>query len=327
MRVRRVSGAAAAAIVSIVVVFASMAWACVEAKRASVQATPDQAAAGTEVLLNGVYWAADVEVRIGWSSDQYTVPRELARVKTDVRGAFSDVPVTIPDAAPGEYLLVVSQDGARASTAFTVTGATAAQPTSDSAPAGSATGSGARYPSRSSQPSPSGTEPEPSPATSSAAQPGPSGRPSANTTSEAPAGTVAGAPAAEVAASEPAAAANPVPAVERAASPRRTTAADGAVGSASSGAPALAPSEEERTKNAPAVAMGRSAFADTWPGFEPGSSFVPSITRPEPVAAGSSSGAALALLAVTVGLMALASGFGFAEAARRRSLAHHGATR
>lgn len=333
MKLRRLSGGVAAAALCVVVGFASLAWACVVTDGAYVKSSPDEAAAGSEVMLRGGGWAPDYEFAIGWSSDGHKIS-ELGRAKTNGAGAFEAVPVTIPEAAPGNYYLVVSQAGAQRVATFTVTGATASQPSSYPAPAGSASGSGARYPSRNSEPSASpepapssGTGTEPSPARSANNQPARSGgsSPSASMT---PGGTGAVPPAAEGAASvERPATASPVGTVERQAAARRSAAAQASPGTAGSPTPALAPSEDERTERAPAAATAKSAFADTWPGFEAGSSFMPSITRPEPATAASSSGAALALLGVTVALMALGSGFGLAEASRRRSLAHQGATR
>lgn len=326
---------AAAAALAGVLGMASLAWACVVTEGAYVSdPDPRMAPAGSEVKMSGGGWGAGEQLEIGWSSDGKQVTHQLATTVVGGGGTF-EVEVVIPQAQPDMYYLVVSQGSFARAAAFEVTPAGSYEQGRSDQPSSSPSGSGngsttvQRQPSNSPQPSPSnGSD---TPEASNGSSPTPSGSRVTGGFSPAPAPQAGPANSGEA-----------VPGAERAGGTGPSTAAVGArVPSATSsplagrtGAPALAATAasppgaigvagDERVEGTPA-ARSLSAFGDAWPGFEEGSRFTPFVPSTDP-AQGVPSGAAVYVLGLTVALMAVSSGFGLAEAGRRRSLVRRAA--
>lgn len=279
----------------------SLAWACVYADGPYVtDPQPNKAPAGSEVTVGGGQWATDGQVNVGWSSDGRQVSQQLATAFTDAKGSFQ-ARVRVPEAASGVHYLVVSQGRVSKATAFEVTSpARSTSPSSDPANSGGTDTSAGTSPAGESR---TGSQP------SGTSNTGASG----GTQGSAPAGGFPG---------EPAPQADRAPAVN--AAPTRATSgplagrtATAPAGSTSS--PGAVATADDDGMVVPQPSAG-SAFNDAWPAFQGGSSFRDAVRIPTTEGQGSSSATAVGLLGLTLGLMALSAGFGFAEASRRRAL-------
>lgn len=105
--------------VAILLGSASAAFACSAQPKVSYSSAPESAAPGETVTVQGQWVRGEAPVEIRWNS----VHGSRLALATPTGGSF-EVPVQVPDTAPGVYsLMLVTADGSVARTAFEVTGA------------------------------------------------------------------------------------------------------------------------------------------------------------------------------------------------------------
>lgn len=300
-----------------VVVATSLAWAC--SPSAYVEVNPATGPVGSTVTVTGnAFNSGPVEIR--WNAIS-------GRSLGTAAGPGFSVGVKIPEAKPGGHVIVVVQyvNGlivGRSQAAFEVasteaSGTTASGDgaTSRSASGGSRTGSTANS-GTATVPADSGT------GTEAEASPVASATPGA-TTSSGLAGESA--PAAATAESTGGTRAAP----QGTSSTGRQGAANSNSTVSGAGPASLAPSSpapvddkvpNERSGGAASAPSARTATADLWGGFAGGDSPVagPGLVGPD-AASGSGDSAAIGVGLLSLGLIALGSGFGIAETRRRRA--------
>lgn len=287
MAVKRL-GAVAFGVVALVLVTASVGWACLAGTAPPFvgEPQPGRALAGSSVTVGGGSWATSGPVEVLWDSATGPV---LGLADVDSSGTFS-VTVVIPrTASPGSYLLVARQGSTAKPTVIEVpaplTAASDPQPTGPGAPPTTGPAIVANRTSGGSLQAPASatTEVPSSPSRAAAAAPGP-----ANPAPPAPSGSP-GRAAGQVAASAP-------------------------------GDPAAIPLPAA-TDERPAPGTSRLSSGNLWSGFAPetGGSFrAPGLADVESASPGRVNAAPVGL-ALLAGLAAMAGGFSVVELRRRRA--------
>jgi len=336
MNIRRKGFLAGGAVAALVLTASGLAWACTGVTSPYINLSPNRALAGTEVGLTGGNWIANAPVSIVWSSSG----QSLGTPMSSSAGALW-TRVTIPASAAGGsyYVKAIQNADKQAATTFTVEVVGQDTTPTNSGPAGSsdlAVTGGNGGPAQTNQPSyvtggsnvGSGGIPTPHNSTTpgpggSSPAPNDAGQPAVATAGpavdSAPSGAVsapvanASAPA-PVSAATPGAVAQPNPVANAANVPAVSPAA---------ARPGTAAEPEVMAPSAVAPAP-RSATADLWSGFSGGiKAHTPGLTDLSGASNSSSSPMAMAVGVLSAGLVALAGGFGIAEAKRRRVTVAH----
>lgn len=110
----------AAALLTAVMGWASVSWACAFWNYPTIATSPNRAVAASDVTVSGTGWQPELAVSLELSTDGNSVLQPLGSVATDADGKFT-ARVRLGDAAAGVYYVSASQGTSRANIPLEVT--------------------------------------------------------------------------------------------------------------------------------------------------------------------------------------------------------------